>query len=579
MLDKIDELKNWQIAIILCIIGFAVFCVGLNTPFQGDDLPQLVNNIPAHSITNIVHFFEGGTLYAAGHGLNLYGVYYRPLMTTVFSIIYTLFGPHQFYFHFVQLLICIGSALLLYMFFNYFLEPFLSLVLAIIFLVHPINSQVIYSIPNMQDALFFFFGILGLYLLARFKSRRSLIFVALCLLLSLLSKETGVAFIPISLLYLFLWDRKRLLPFSGMMVLPIALWLVLKTHAIGLLGTNPNNAPIDSLSLGHRLLTDPAIVSFYITKFIFPWKLATAYYFVYPAFSVRHVLLPIIFDLITLAIFIYFGYMVRKKATKKDFLAYLFFAAWTCVGILLLLQIIPLDNTAAESWFYFPIAGLLGMIGIVLLAFEDYINPDWFLVILAIIILLFGVRSFIRGFDYSSPYTLAKSNIAASKEDYTAYYIVSYNLLEQGNLSGAKADAERSASIFPTNNTYSSLALILSYEGDYPGAMKDYMKGLKLGGNLDSNTQYEYIAQLAFLYGNPASDKQIILNGIKKYPNDINLRVYLALFEEKNNDSADAKSTLAALPKHNNVPQAVYNAVYYNKPLKLPVYATAVIIP
>src|ERR1039458_7273236 len=493
MLDKIQELKNWQIAIILSIVGLAFFIVGLNTPFQGDDLPQLVNNIPLHSITNIVHFFEGGTLYAAGHGLNLYGVYYRPLMTTVFSIIYTLFGPHQFYFHIVQLLICIGSSLLLYMFFSYFLEPFLSLVLAIIFLVHPINSQIVYSIPNMQDALFFFFGILGLYLLARYKSPLSLIFVALCLLLSLLSKETGVVFIPISLLYIFLWDRKRLLPFSGIMVLPVGLWLILKTHAVGLLGTNPHNAPIDYLSLSHRLLTAPAIVSFYITKFIFPWKLATAYYWAYPTFSVRHVLLPIIFDLITLAIFIYFGYVVHKKATKKDFLAYLFFATWTAVGLLLLLQIIPLDNTAAESWFYFPAAGLLGMIGIVLLAFEDYINPDWFLVIVAIVILLFGVRSLIRGLDYSSPYTLAKSNIAASKEDYTAYYIVAYNLLEQGNFSQAKADAEQSAHIFPTGDTYSSLALIQADEGDYPGAMNSYMHALKLGGSVDTSTQYEYI--------------------------------------------------------------------------------------
>jgi tetratricopeptide (TPR) repeat protein len=579
MLDKIEELKNWQIAIILSIVGLAVFIVGLNSPFQGDDLTQIVNSIPVHSITNIKHFFEGGTFYASGHGLNLYGSYYRPIMTTVFSLIYTLFGPHQFYFHFVQLLICIGSALLIYMFFSYFLDPFLSLVLAIIFLVHPLNSQVVFAIPYIQDALFFFFGILGLNLLIRFKSTRSLVLVALCLLLSLLSKETAVVFVAISLLYLFFWDKKRLLPFSGIMVPPIALWLILKAHAVGLLGSNPHNAPVDYLSLGHRLLTAPSAVSFYITKFIFPWKLSTGYYWAYSTFSVRHVLLPLLVDLITLAVFIYLGYLVKKKATKQDFLAYLFFAAWAILGLLLLLQIIPLDMTVSEPWFYFPIVGLLGMIGIVLISFEDYINPDWFLVIVAIVILLFGVRSLIRGLDYSSPYTLAKSNIAASKEDYTAYYIAAYNLLEQGNFSQAKADAEQAAHIFPTGDTYSSLALIQADEGDYPGAMNSYMHALKLAGNLATTTQYEYIAQLCFLYGNPTSDKQIILNGIKKYPNDITLRIYLALFEEKNNDSAGAKSTLAALGNNRQVPRAVYNAVFYNKPLKLPVYASAVIIP
>jgi tetratricopeptide (TPR) repeat protein len=415
--------------------------------------------------------------------------------------------------------------------------------------------------------------------LSRCKSVRGLVLVALCLLLSLLSKETGVLFVAVSLLYLFLWDKKRLLPFSGIMVVPVALWLALKAHAVGLLGANPHNAPIDSLSLGHRLLTDPSIVSFYITKFIFPWKLATAYYWVYPTFSVRHVLLPLFVDLIALALFIYLGYIVRKKATKQDFRAYVFFAAWTVFGLLLLLQIIPLDNTAAEAWFYFPMAGVLGMIGIVLVAFENHIDPAWFLCIAALLVVLLGVRSFVRGFDYSSPYTLAKSNIAASKEDYTAYYIVAYNLLEQGKLAQAKADAERSASIFPTSATYSSLALILSYEGEYPAAMNSYKEGLKLGGNSSSAAQYEYIAQLCFLYGNPAADKQLILSGIKHYPGDINLRVYLALFEEKNNDSAGAKSTLAALHNSRHVPQSVYSAVYDNKPLKLPVYGSAVIIP
>jgi tetratricopeptide (TPR) repeat protein len=579
MLDKIEDLKNWQIATIIAIVGLVVFAVGLNSPFQGDDITQIVSNVPVHSITHIKHFFEGGTFYAPGHGLNLYGSYFRPIMTTVFSVIYTVFGPHQFFFHLVQLLIYIGSATLLYLFFKRLLGQSLAFLLAIVFLVHPLNSQVVYSIPNLQDALFFFFGMLGLYVLDCRKSTRSLILVALCLLLSLLSKETGVVFVAISLVYLFLWDKKRLLTFSGIMVLPIALWLILKTHAVGLLGANPNNAPIDSLSLGHRLLTAPSIVSFYITKFIFPWKLATAYYWTYSTFSVKHVLLPLIVDLIALAIGIYLGYLIKKKASKADFLAYIFFAAWTTIGLLLVLQIIPLDMTAQEPWFYFPMAGLLGMIGIVLLAFDDHIHPDWFVTIAAIIILLFGVRSLARGFDYHSSFQLAKSNIAASKEDYTAYYIVSYNLLEQGHLAQAKADAERSASIFPNADTYSSLALILTYEGDYSGAMNNYIKGLKVGGNLDTNTQYEYIAQLCLLYGNPAADKQLMTAGLSKYPNDVSLRMYLALYEAKNNETAAAQSTLMALHGNAQVPQAVYNAIYKGEPLKLPVYNTSVTIP
>jgi len=55
----------------------------------------------------------------------------------------------------------------------------------------------------MQEELFFLFGILAIWSLLRFDSVKSLIFAALCLFLSLLSKETAVVFIVVALLYLF----------------------------------------------------------------------------------------------------------------------------------------------------------------------------------------------------------------------------------------------------------------------------------------------------------------------------------------------------------------------------------------
>jgi hypothetical protein len=63
MLARLNRIKTWQAAIIIAVIGFAVFFTGLASPFQGDDLLQIVNNVPVHSIKNIKLFFEGGTFY------------------------------------------------------------------------------------------------------------------------------------------------------------------------------------------------------------------------------------------------------------------------------------------------------------------------------------------------------------------------------------------------------------------------------------------------------------------------------------------------------------------------------------
>ena len=57
VLAKINRLTDWQVAIILAILGFCVFFTGLNSPFQGDDIYQIVNNVPVHSLANVKLFF------------------------------------------------------------------------------------------------------------------------------------------------------------------------------------------------------------------------------------------------------------------------------------------------------------------------------------------------------------------------------------------------------------------------------------------------------------------------------------------------------------------------------------------
>src|SRR5437899_1611365 len=124
-LARINRLTAWQAAIIIAVVGLAVFFTGLKNPFMGDDLPQIVNNPVVHSITNIRLFFEGSTFYT-GQGLApLSGSYYRPLMTTIFSLLYTIFGIHTLTFHLFQFVLCIGVAIILYLFFRYSFQPML----------------------------------------------------------------------------------------------------------------------------------------------------------------------------------------------------------------------------------------------------------------------------------------------------------------------------------------------------------------------------------------------------------------------------------------------------------------------
>lgn len=567
MVEKINRLKNWQAALLIALMGFAVYSIGLANSFEGDDFGQIINNTAVHSIMNIGKFFESGTY--AGNGVNsLSGTYYRPLMTTVFSIIYTVFGPHPFYFHLFQLLVCIGSAIILYLFFRYSFKPPLALFLSLVFLTHPIDSQTVYAIPSMQDALFFFFGILGVYLLVRYRSIRSLVCVALCLFLSLLAKESAMLFVIMSLIYLFWWNRKRFLTFLGIVLVPVGLWLLLRIHAVGVF-SNPAGGPIDRLGLAGRLFTSPSIMLFYITKFVYPWKLASTYYWTYPTYSTSHFLFPLLIDLTVVVLIIYVASIIRKKAPKSMLYTYLFFAIWGAIGLGLLLQIVPLDMTACETWFYFPMVGFIGMIGVVFAVFPIRIQSHW-LVILAIVFLtLFGTRTLIRGLDWRSQYELAKTDIANSQDNSRAYSIIVYTLMQEGNYSGAKPYQTEALRIYPSYGGYVNYATILSQTGDYAGAVNAYKKSIPYGTRSSNLATYDTLGYYTLLTGSVASNKAYLVHELHIYPKNSLLWMYLAFLEEKDNDNTDAKIAISNAKQYGKVPQYIYDHIIKNQPFVL----------
>src|ERR1700712_2070879 len=87
----------------IALVGVVAYWSGLTNPFLGDDFSQIVNNIPVHSLSNISQFFSGSTFYSGMPDAPLRGIYYRPLMTTVFSAIYAIFGANVVAYHILQL--------------------------------------------------------------------------------------------------------------------------------------------------------------------------------------------------------------------------------------------------------------------------------------------------------------------------------------------------------------------------------------------------------------------------------------------------------------------------------------------
>ena len=568
LLKGLDTLSNKRAALIFAIIGIITFIVCINNPFQGDDITQIVKNLPVHFIQNIGYFFTSSTFY---NGQDLVGTYYRPLMTTAFSILYTLFQTSTAGYHVFQIALFVAGSFVLYLVLKRFMKQWLALLLALVFLVHPMNSQIVFSIACLQDTLMFFFGITALYVLITRTSWRSLLVVAICLLLTLFCKESGLAYVVMAFAYVAFFDLKRIWKLFVVMAGPIALYLILKTMAVGLLVGNANGAPIDHLSLGVRLLTSPSIVEFYFGKFIFPLHLSTCWYWTEQQFSVFGVLIPILIDMIIVSVFVWLGIMVKRNRKKTDFYAYLFFAFWAVLGIVPYLQITPLDMTACETWFSFSMIGVLAMIGLALPAIKIrhwHIHFEWILVAMIIIIAALSVRTIVRGTNYSSQYNIAIHDLAVSKDDYSALNNMAQYMIDHQRYDEAITYAQQSIVIFAGLGNYDNLGVAYQLTGQYDQAVASYNKALTYG---TMDFVYENLGQIYLAkWQDPATEK-FLQKALNLYPQDYKLLTYMAIVKGAQGNNAAAKDYIIKAAKYGPVPDFIYVNILNNQPMALPI--------
>lgn len=555
MLNVLNRRIRLYGSMVLVALGIAAYATGLHGEFLGDDTNQIVKNVPVHSITNAAQFFLGSTFYNGGADAPLTGGYYRPLMTLFFSALYSLFGPDPYYFHLFQLLLHIACAIILFLVLLYLFRPPVALALAAIWLVHPINSQSVYAVASLQEPLFFLFGILAVYFLVRFqdKSRWYLVITALCLTLSLLSKESGILFAGVIIAYALLADRKRWKSVLFAVMIPLVIFAVMRLHAIGLVA-NPHNVPIDALGLGARLLNVPSIIWHYLYTALMPLALAHGYYWAHTRVTLQGFFLPLVGVVVVVGSLIWPAIQLRRRGLHRELILYSFFGIWLGLGLLLHMQIVPLDFTVSETWFYFPLVGLLGLAGVAYEAFAKPRYSKWAVAVVVVIIVAFSVRTAVRGQDWQDYATLAYHDVQVSTDDFHSENDIAHHLAVNGNLEAAKSHALRSIQILPTYNNYNSLGIILVGLKDYQGAQAAFLNGLKYH---DSYVLYENLASLAVRYGDAASANTIIQSALKKFPQDGTLWYYLAINRNQTGDNPGARQALEMAKKYTAVSDAV----------------------
>lgn len=147
----------------LTIIAAVIYGMSLNNPFIYDDDSQIVTNKAVHNF-DVQAIFTGSTFESHGQD-KPHGIYYKPFMSLTYAMLWKLSNGKPFVFHLFQLVISILNAFLIFWLVSYWVSVEISFFIALFFLVHPINTEVIVCIADMQDVLFFFWGMLTLILI------------------------------------------------------------------------------------------------------------------------------------------------------------------------------------------------------------------------------------------------------------------------------------------------------------------------------------------------------------------------------------------------------------------------------
>ena len=468
----------WAIGCIYFVFGLSLFGPFLGNPFLMDDEIQVTGNPHIQNFSHWLSYFTSSTM-SGGGTKTMGGIYFKPLMMIYYATIWFFAGADPFAFRAPLLVLHILSALLIYLIFSRFFQKNAAMAAGLLFLLHPANSEIVAYIADAQDALYMFFGLLGLWLFTR-KPHAGWIETAslgLMLMASLLSKETGALFLMLVPFYSYQYQRDRfirsLLTSCGVIII----YLGLRINA-GLTSYHVPVLIIHQATWLERLSTVPLILWHYIEILFFPYRIGLTADFVVKEIGIENFWLPMIACFAAGTAVFRLGRKLENGADKKLYALGIF---GLCIWFGLHADaIVPLDGTYADRWLYF---GFIPILIILLLAIPaNFFNRRRGRILALVIVIAFFIRSRVRLQDWSRPIELYKRELALRPQDAVMANNVGVELFRSGEIAMAEPLFQRATENNPRwDVAWNNLGAVAEHMNQTQRALEFYRKSASLG--------------------------------------------------------------------------------------------------
>jgi tetratricopeptide (TPR) repeat protein len=212
------QLKERYFVLLLLIVVFGVYYPSLFIPFNSVDDTRMVNNLlNADGISVWQPFYFGGS-----------GNYYRPLLASTFIIDKYAWGLHESFMHLENIILhAMNVILVFYIARRIALAEKVTLInplafcAALLFALHPINTEAVNWISGRTDLLAGLFVLCSLLFLLRALSSAenfiSCFMAAVTFFIGMFAKETAIFFLPAAILIIMMHDKVNYLRISAML--------------------------------------------------------------------------------------------------------------------------------------------------------------------------------------------------------------------------------------------------------------------------------------------------------------------------------------------------------------------------
>jgi tetratricopeptide (TPR) repeat protein len=415
--------SKYPLAILVCIT-FAINANTLSNKYAADDAVVLTGNRFVQNGIKGIPEIVSNDYFGGVNGVDkneLAGGRYRPLTLIIFSLEYQFFGANPVISHFINVLLFALLIGLLFKLLNVYIfdrkQQQAAFVTCLLFILHPVHTEVVANVKGRDEILTFIFVILSLIAFIRYVEKEkstALVISLIFFLLALLIKETSVTFIgvlPLVMYFFFHRSVKKSIRSSLPFVAVFAGYSLLRLMVVGFDLSSSKlilNSPFLYATPHEAFATKVYVVFKYLLLLLFPHPLTSDYsYNVVPYVDVSSV--RFIVAVIALLVLMAFALSAFKKKSVYAFCILFYFVTISIFSNFF----IGVGTPMAERFLFQPSLAFCLIIGSV---YSRYEKKGRLIIRLAmmVVVFLFAIKTFMRNREWKDNETLYFSDIKTS---------------------------------------------------------------------------------------------------------------------------------------------------------------------